>query len=139
MYVMHNTFLSSTVCKFRVRVNPSEATSCANKNCPSHASVPSSSSSSLTASDLVRWESGEGPEDGEFRVMADFSLLLCLSDHTGELEGVWLGGQAARDFLDTSVSWYCIQWNPIYCGHHCMGNEILSSIEGCMALSQGRG
>ena len=102
-----------------MRVNPSEATSCANKNCPSHTLVTPSSSSSLTASDLVRWESGEGPEGGEFGVMADFSLLLCLSDHTGELEGVWLGGQAARDFLDTSVSRYRIQWNPLkYSGHH---------------------
>lgn len=60
---------------------------------------------SLTASDLAKSDS-EGGAGGRLTAVADFNLLLSLSDYTGELEGMWLGGQAARDILNDSVSLY---------------------------------
>ena len=87
---------------------------CPNKNCPSHTSGPAPSLSamgggttSVTASDLARWEAGEGGGAlPGFMPVPDYNLLLSLSDCTGELEGVWLGGQAARDLLGDMVCPY---------------------------------
>lgn len=82
---------------------------CPNKSCPSHTSAPSSSSvamgPSLTASDLADWE-GEGGGAGgnsKLAMVPHFNFLVSLSDCTGQIEGVWLGGQAAKEILRDSV------------------------------------
>ena len=101
----------SAVCKFRVPANQTDGIVCSNKSCPSHisghslSSAPPSSSymgPSLTASDLVKWDDDVGGVSG--RAVADFNLLVSFADCTGELEGVWLAGQAARDLLNILVS-----------------------------------
>jgi hypothetical protein len=88
----------SSACKFRVTTGPTGSPSCSNKSCPSfHA--PSSFTGG-TASDYARWDSTNDRPSTE----PHFNLSVSLSDCTGELEGVWLGGQVATDLLGCSVS-----------------------------------